>query len=294
MWVLFGISAGAILGLYDFWTKKAMTGNAVLPVVFWSSLFGALAWIPAFFPVSARLGVFVDISRTSLAEQALILVKSLAMTLSWLFAYYSVRDLPMSFSGAVRASGPIWTFVGGALLFGEMLTPVQILAVLVSVVAYYVLSVVGRKEGIDALRSGPMLMMLIATILSAMTTVYDKFIVQKLNTPIYAVQAYSALDRCALAFVVLAVASYRSNLPRLRWSSAVPLVGLAWVAAELIYFFAIADPDANVTYLSIFRRTSLVVGFMLSVTLIGEHSVRAKSIVITLIVLSTAVLILDR
>jgi drug/metabolite transporter (DMT)-like permease len=293
MWVLFGISAGAVLGLYDFWTKRAMAGNSVLPVVFWSSLFGALAWTPAFFPGSAQFGVFVDVFKTSFTEQGLILIKSLAMTLSWLFAYYSVRDLPMSFSGAVRASGPIWTFLGGAILFGEMLTPMQIAAVLVLIFAYYILSVVGKDEGIDAIRSGPMLMMLVATILSAMTTVYDKFIVQKLNAPIYAVQAYSAFDRCALALVILAIASYRSKLPKLQWSISVPLVGLAWVVAELIYFFAIADPSANVTYLSIFRRTSLVVGFLLSVTLIGERSVRAKSIVIILIVLSTAVLILE-
>ncbi|MBD9597770.1 DMT family transporter [Ensifer sp. ENS05] len=294
MWMLLGISAGGILGLYDYWTKRATTGNSVLQVVFWSSFFGALAWLPAFTPAGRALGFYVDVSQSSWAEQGLILVKSAAMTASWFFAYYSVRELPMSFSGAVRASGPLWTFAGGMIVFGELLSALQLTAILVSVLAYYVLAVAGKKEGIKVIASGPMLMMLIATILSAMTTVYDKYIVQELDTPLFAIQAHSAIQRCALAALVLWLIRPRGSVSDFQWSLSVPLVGLSWVLAELVYFFAIADPGANVTYLSIFRRTSLVVGFALSVFLIGEKNVKAKTISIGLIVLSTAVLIIDR
>jgi len=295
MWMVFGLSAGALLGLYDFWTKKAMNGNSVMPIVFWSSLFGALAWVPAFLPASENLGFHVDWAQTNLHQQAAILVKGLTMTFSWVFAYYSVRELPMSFSGAVRASGPLWTLAGGAVVFGEYLSPLQLFAVLVSILAYYALSQIGKKEGIRMLKSWPVLMMLAATILSAMTTVYDKFIVQNLGLPIYSIQAYSALHRCALAMLFFLVLSWKQRrIIPLRWSVYVPLVGLSWVGAELIYFFAIADPVANVTYLSIFRRASLVVGFLLSVFFIGEKNVLPKSVIVGLIIVSTLVLIIER
>ncbi|MCJ8507439.1 DMT family transporter [Rhizobium lemnae] len=295
MWMVCGLSAGALLGLYDFWTKKAMNGNSAISVVFWSSLFGAIAWLPAFLPISEGLGFHVDWTQTNVQEQCLILVKGLAMTFSWVFAYYSVRELPMSFSGAVRASGPLWTFAAGAIVFGEYLSPLQLSAVLASILAYYALSQIGKKEGVGMLKSSPVLMMLAATILSAITTVYDKFIVQNLGLPIYSIQAYSALHRCALALFLFLVLSWKQQrgLP-LRWSAYVPLVGLSWVVAEMIYFFAIADPLANVTYLSIFRRVSLVVGFFLSVLLIGERNVLPKSAVIAIIVFSTAILIQQR
>ena len=58
----------------------------------------------------------MDFNGTNLSAQLLILIKGLAMTASWLFAYSSVRQLPMSFSGAVKASGPIWTLMGGMLV----------------------------------------------------------------------------------------------------------------------------------------------------------------------------------
>ena len=292
MWMVYGLLAGVLLGLYDFWTKKAMDGNNVIPIVFWSSIFGALAWLPAFLPVSRNLGFYVDWTQSNFQEQSLILVKGIAMTFSWVLAYYSVRELPMSFSGAVRASGPLWTLAGGTFLFGEYLSPFQFSAVLVSILAYYALSLVGKKESIRMLKSWPVFMMLAATILSAMTTVYDKFIVQNLGLSIYSIQAYSAFHRCMLATLLFLFLSWKQQriLP-LRWSVYVPLVGCSWVGAELIYFFAIADPVADVTYLSIFRRVSLVVGFFLSVFLIGERNVPSKSAIIGLIIVSTAILI---
>ncbi len=294
MWMLFGISAGVLLGFYDYWTKKAMIGNGVVPVVFWSSICGALLWLPAFFPVTAGFGFHVDVWRTGFYQQGVILIKGVAMTLSWLLAYYSVRELPMSFSGAVRASGPLWTLIGGMVVFGEYLSPLQMATVLVSILAYYFLSTVGRSEGIHMLRSLPVFLMLAATILSAVTTVYDKYMVQTLEMPIYAVQAWSALHRCILALLMLAYIAWRGGRCRLNWSLSVPLVGVSWVGAELLYFFAVMDPLANVTYLSIFRRTSLVVGFLLSVFLIGEKNVLRKAIIIGTIVLSTVVLIVGK
>ncbi|MTH95629.1 DMT family transporter [Roseibium sp. RKSG952] len=293
-WILFGLLAGITLGFYDYWTKKAMTGNGVFPVVFWSSMFGAFAWLPFFTPFTSSSSFHVDIGITSWHSQALILVKGLMMTASWLFAYFSVRELPLSFSGAVRASGPIWTFIGGAIVFGDYLTPIQLTAVLASVFAYYLLSQIGKSEGISALKSLPMAMMLVATVLSAMTTVYDKYIVQTVGLASAEIQAWSAIHRFLIAGLLLALFCFKTRTyQRLVWSIWIPLTGLSWVVAEWIYFLAIADPAANVTYLSIFRRTSLVVGFLLSVTLIGERNVMRKSIVIALIVASTATLVLQ-
>lgn len=292
MWIYYGVLAGVILGFYDFWTKKAMSGNGLFQVVFYSSFFGALLWLPVFFPQVQALSPQLKIGPARIAEQWPILVKSLMMTLSWVFAYLSVRELPMSFSGSVRASGPIWTLAGGSIVFGEFLSPLQFTAVLVSVLCYYWLSQTGKKEGINTLRSLPVAMMLLATILSSLTTVFDKYIVHNLDISAYTIQAYSALYRFIFAagFLSAFILLGRGSL-RCLWSLYIPLVGISWVIAELIYFFAINEPDANVTYLSVFRRMSLVVGFFLSAFFIGEKNFRRKFIIISLIVASTFLLI---
>ncbi len=294
MWVYWGLGAGVILGLYDYWTKKGMEGNGVMAVVFWSSLFGALAWIAAFLPITTGTGLHVRIQDSGFKDQLLILFKGLMMTGSWIFAYYSVRELPMSFSGAMRASGPVWTLVGGGLVFGEFLTPIQLAAVLTSVLAYFMLSQIGKREGVTVTRSLPILMMLLATILSAMVTVYDKWLVQVIGISTNDVQAWSAIHRCILAGLIMLWFCRGGRGPKVpSWSIWIPLIGISWVGAEWVYFLAIRDPDANVTYLSIFRRASLIVGFLLSVFLIGEKNVGRKFVVILILLTSTITLVLQ-
>lgn len=48
-WIMLGLGAGIILGIYDFLTKIALRKNGVLEVVFLSSLIGALVWLPFIF-----------------------------------------------------------------------------------------------------------------------------------------------------------------------------------------------------------------------------------------------------
>jgi bacterial/archaeal transporter family protein len=74
MWIYYGLGAGVMLGFYDVWTKRAMAGNSVIPVVMWSSLFGALFWLPSLVP--GFLIARVDLGRLSLFEQAVLIPKA--------------------------------------------------------------------------------------------------------------------------------------------------------------------------------------------------------------------------
>ncbi|NVJ27446.1 DMT family transporter [Myxococcus sp. AM011] len=292
MWIAYGLGAGVMLGLYDVWTKKAMTGNSVIPVVMWSSLFGALCWVPVLIP--GALPIRVEPFGLTWQEQAWLLPKGVAMTASWILAYYAVRELPISIAGAVRASGPLWTLAGGFLMFRELLTPVQFLGLMLTVCSYYVLSIVGRKEGLVLSKNSSVWWMLSATALSAATTVYDKFLVSRLGLPVLELQASSAFQRCILsALVFVPYMLRRGGLGLgLTWSWGIPLVGCSWVAAELIYFVAITEPQAMVTHLSVLRRTSLIVGFVLSALFFREANVLLKSGMIAVLILGMAILIL--
>jgi len=289
-WMALGIIAGIVLGFYDYWTKKAMVNNNAVDVTFLSAFVGALLWIPAF--LNLQLFSPLEFANTSAQEQLLIFVKSIAMSFSWLFAYYAVRELPMSFSGAVRASGPIWTFLGGIFFFGELLSISQLIAVGVSILVYYLFSIVGKNEGIVVLKSRPMAMMLVATLLSAMTTVYDKHLLKIFSGNLTQIQAYSALQRAIICFAIFFYLRRGSISGILKTINPyVVLVGASWIAAEWIYFFALSDPNSNLTYFSVFRRFSLVVGFILSIFLIGETQVFRKSILIGFLLASSIYLI---
>jgi transporter family protein len=293
-WILQAMLAGLIIGLYDFWTKKAMVNHSVANVVLGSSLAGALCWMPAFHPAIRGYPIHVDVARLSWTAHTMLLAKAAAMTASWFFAYAAVRALPMSISGGIRASGPVWTLAAGALAFGERLTPAQLLCVLTSVLAYYLLAAVGRQEGIQFLRSRAIAFMLVATLISSLTTVFDKYAIQGLRMPMSDTQAWTALYRLICAGACWLALRRHRDIPRPRMSLYVVLVGVSWVAGEYAYFMALTDPDASVTYLSVFRRLSLVVGFVLSALLLNEKQLARKSVVVLMLLASTVGLVILR
>lgn len=46
MWILLAICSSICLGIYDIFRKKSLNNNAVLPVLFFSNLTGALIFLP--------------------------------------------------------------------------------------------------------------------------------------------------------------------------------------------------------------------------------------------------------
>jgi bacterial/archaeal transporter family protein len=46
MWVLLGVVSAILLGFYDIFKKISLDKNAVLPVLFFSTLAGAVIFVP--------------------------------------------------------------------------------------------------------------------------------------------------------------------------------------------------------------------------------------------------------
>jgi bacterial/archaeal transporter family protein len=294
MWIAYGLSAGFVLGLYDIWTKKGMTGNSVLAVVFWSSIFGLLCWIPLL--ITYPFVKFYSFNIVSIYEFFIVLPKSIAMTASWILAYFAIKKLPISMTGAIRTSGPVWTLIGGIAIFGESLNAHQYFGLSITILAYYVFTVVGKKENAFVARAPHMLGILSATLLSSLVTVYDKYLIFDLGMQSFDIQACSALQRTLIALGCLMLISPfdHKNIWLTQWSWSIPLMGAAWIAAEMIYFFAYSDPAASVALLSVFRRMSLIVGFVFSSIYLYEANLGLKALMIASLILGTAIMIIGR
>ncbi|MEI6398311.1 MAG: DMT family transporter [Pseudomonadota bacterium] len=283
-WIFFGLAAGLILGFHDFWMKASLISNPTTSVVFWSTLFGALCWAPFILVPWLNLAS-VSVTPTSLEEQLFVLPKSAAMVLSWFLAYESVKRLPISLSGAVRASGPLWTLAAGMIVLGEFISALQFLGIVLVIVSYYLFVIIGKKENIFEKEPLGLAMMLAATLLAGGVTVYDKFLIQVRHQNAFNIQAWSAVHRFILAGMLVIVFQRGTHGLRINnWRFSIVLLGCSWVVAELFYFVAVLAPEAKVTILAVLRRAALVVSFMMSALLLGERFVFSKTIMLSLLV----------
>lgn len=296
-WIALGLLAGLVLGTYDFLTKLALKEKTVLEAVFWCSVLGAAIWVPFFYFPSRHteslreLGLYP--SPLTKTEQFVLLPKSVMMVVTWILSYYSVKALPLSISAGVRASGPLWTALGAVILLSEQLTWWQWLGLAISMGSYYLFSLIGKKEGISFNKNGWVLCMLAATLLSSANTLYDKHILATLHMDLAAVQAYSAVQRGAIAVLLLPWVFRElelSSLLKRNW--AVPAIAFTYILAEFIYLASVQSEGALISVISVLRRTNLIMVFALSAIFFKENFIKQKTVNIVGVLVGIALAIL--
>ncbi|MPM62010.1 hypothetical protein SDC9_108875 [bioreactor metagenome] len=262
------------LGFYDLCKKHAVRDNPIMPVLFLATLSGSLFFVLGT-AVSGGIGGMLDCTPLDLL---LILAKSLLVAASWSCVYYAMRELPISIVAPVRATAPLWTFIGSLFLFHEIPTAWQGVAMLVIFTGYYLFSVIGKQEGISFLRHRGAHMVLLGTLLGSLSALYDKYLLGTLGMPRVLMQFHFSVDLVVilgLAWLIRVFVRKSSRTFTWRWS--IPVTGILLIVADWLYFYALSLPDTQISILSLLRRCSCVVTFVIGSFYFRDKNIKVKA-----------------
>ncbi|MBR2838683.1 MAG: DMT family transporter [Kiritimatiellae bacterium] len=289
MWTAWILSSAVFLALYDVAKKASVRGNAVLPVLLVSASAGTAAYVAAL----ASSGGMGDALAASPRELALVLAKSLIVGLSWTFTYCALRTLPVTIATPIRASAPALVFVAAFFIYGERPTIVQGAGMLLVFAGYWAFGWAGRHEGIDFLRSRAVWFAVGGMFMSALSSLWDKFILQRCAIPVETVQLWFQAGLVAMYAAMLA----GQRLMRIRhdafeWRWTIPLTGVLLVAADWLYFHGLAVPGVSIAAGSLLRRFSVVITFALGAVFFHERNLRRKGVALAAVLAGVAMLCL--
>lgn len=290
MWLALAFVSAFFLGCYDICKKKSVDGNAVIPVLFLNTLFCSLLLLPlvVISKISPDIlyGTVGYVPSVSIETHGYIFVKSVIVLTSWIFGYFAIKHLPLTITGPINATRPVMTLVGALLIFGERLNLYQWIGVIITIISFFLLSLSGKKEGISFHRNKWILFMILAAIAGAASGLYDKFLMQKFSST--AVQFWFNSYQCLLMLIVMVVLWYpkRKNNTPFRWKWSIILVSVFLTIADFVYFYALTDPDAMISIVSMVRRSSVLVSFAGGVLLFHEKNLKGKAIDLVLIIIA--------
>ena len=282
MWLTLAITSAALLGFYDAAKKKALTGNAVLPVLLLNTLFSTLFFVPAILSTEFGLGWFDHTVLASTPGTAtahgLVILKSVIVLTSWIFGYFGMKHLPITIVGPINATRPVMVLVGAFLLFGERLNAYQWIGVVLALVSLFLLSRSSRREGVDFTHNLWILFVALSALTGAVSGLYDKYIMTRLD-PVF-VQSWYNLYQFLMMAVVVAVLwlPRRGRTTPFRWSWAIPLISIFLTLADFAYLYALQDPNAMISIVSMIRRGSVVVSFLCGAVVFHERNLRSKAV----------------
>lgn len=295
MWLVLAFLSATLLGFYDAFKKKALQGNAVIPVLFLNTLFSSLIFLP--FIVCSYQTSWLDHSIFHVVTggwetHRYILLKSLIVLSSWVFGYFGMKHLPLTIVGPINATRPVMVLVGALLFFGEHLNLYQWIGVLLAVLSFLLLSRSGKKEGIDFKHDKWIYFIVLAAVLGAISGLYDKYLMASpedggVGLDRMIVQSWYNIYQCLMMGVMLLLLWYPTrhrNTP-FHWHWSIVFISIFLSAADFVYFYSLSLPSAMISIVSMIRRGSVIVSFLFGAAVFHEKNLKSKFVDLALVLL---------
>lgn len=295
MWLLLAFTSAALLGFYDAFKKEALSGNAVIPVLFLNTLICSLIFLPLIllsYNTSVLDGSVFHVSSGGWEVHEYIVLKSIIVLSSWVFGYFGMKHLPLTIVGPINATRPVMVLIGAFVVFGERLNVYQWIGVLLAVASFFMLSRSGRKEGIDFKHDRWIYFVVLAALLGAVSGLYDKYLMASpaaggVGLDRMIVQSWYNIYQCVMMGVMMMLLWWprRKQTTPFRWHYSIVFISIFLSAADFVYFYALSVPGAMISVVSMIRRGSVIVSFLFGAAVLHEKNLKSKVVDLALVLL---------
>ena len=297
MWVVLSLVSAFLLGFYDIFKKQTVVGNAIIPVLFYSTMISAALFVP--FILLSRFKPFIFdsdfmqklfIEPITARQHLLILGKTSIILCSWMFSYSAMKHLPITVVGPVNQLRPAITVILMFIVFRESLTWLQGTGVVLAIISFYFMNRSGKLEGIQFKSNKWVYMLLGSAVLVAFSGVYDKFLLSKENISPSTIQAwYTIYDFLMMTVLFFLIWFPKREKQSFEWRWGIVAMAVFVTVADVIYLTGLKQEAAVVVLIPlILYGVRLVVSFVYGIFGFKEQNIRSK-IVPLLMVLAALV-----
>ena len=279
MWLWLTIGSALMLGIYDVFKKQALKNNGVLWVLFAATALSTLFLSPF-------------LSSGPAEDHLRLVLKAVLVTTSWISGLIGLKLLPITTVSTLKASRPFFVVLFSILIFGEKLNGWQWAGVALALLALTLLSGASKKEGIDFSKSKGVAAMAVSILAGVASALYDKKVVASMD-PLF-LQSWCNFYITILLAICIVVKSLhdKENRERFKWDWMLVLIAVFITGADMLYFFALKQEGALLSVISIMRRCSVVVTFVLGAIVFKEKNLKAKSLDLAILLAGIVCLVL--
>ncbi len=296
MWFILALISAVCLGFYDVFKKISLQDNAVLPVLLLNTLIGSLLFLPLI--ISSYAGLLLPDSHwfvpsATVETHLWVVLKAIIVLSSWICGYFAMKHLPITLVGPINATRPVMTLLGAMLVFQEQFNLWQWAGVALAIFSFFLMSRSGRKEGVNFFHNRWILLLVLAAVLGACSGLYDKFLLRSPSlggiglNPIF-VQSWFNIYQFGLMTLIFAFLWWpiRKSTTVFQWRWSILGISIFLALADLVYLYALTEPDVLIAIVSMTRRSSVLVSFLFGAFLWRENNIRAKAFDLLLVFIS--------
>ena len=282
MWIILSFVSALCLGCYDISKKIALRDNRVIDVltlsVCISTALLAIPWVLSRTCPEMMTATPFYVPQLDLAAHGLVVLKSLIVLSSWVFAYISLKHLPLSVVSPMQATRPMWTLVGALVLFDERLNGWQWVGVSLAIGTVFIFSFANKsrlKEAKSEVDMKYYICLALAILIGACSGLYDKYLMRSYNHN--AVQVYYTLYQAIMMVLVWLFVNRKnithqtSCITHIKNIGVIAMISVFLIISDNVYMLALRDPDSLIAVVSTIRRGGAVIGFAYGLLFLKEE-----------------------
>ena len=287
MWVILSLISAFLLGFYDIFKKQTVVNNAIVPVLFYSTMISSALFLPLVLLSQYKPYIFsgdfiskLFIEPMTFRQHLLIMGKTALILCSWMFSYSAMKHLPITVVGPVNQLRPAITVILMFIVFRESLTWLQGTGVVLAIISFYFMNRSGKIEGINFRSDKWVYMLLGSAVLVALSGVYDKFLLSKESISPSTIQAwYTIYDFLMMAVIFFLIWFPRRKEQAFEWRWGIVAMAVFVTVADVIYLTGLKQEAAVVVIIPlILYGVRLLVSFVYGIFGFKERNIRSKII----------------
>ena len=265
MWLWMTLGSALLLGIYDIFKKQALRNNGVLWVLLAATAFSTLFLCPFLTAGPAE-------------DHLKLIFKAVLVTTSWVSGLIGLKLLPITTVSTLKASRPFFVVLFSIVLFDERLNLWQWGGVALALLALTLLSGASKSEGIAFSKSKGIAAMAVSILAGVASALYDKHVITGME-PLFLQSWCNLYITVLLALCILVKALLdKENRERFHWDWMLLVIAVFITGADMLYFFALKQEGALLSVISLIRRCSVVVTFVLGAIVFKEKKIKEKAI----------------
>ena len=279
MWLWMTLGSALMLGIYDVFKKQALKNNGVLWVLLAATALSTLFLSPF-------------LSSGPVEDHLRLVLKAVLVTTSWVSGLIGLKLLPITTVSTLKASRPFFVVLFSIVIFGEQLNGWQWAGVALALLALTLLSGASKKEGIDFSKSKGVAAMAVSILAGVASALYDKKVVASMD-PLF-LQSWCNFYITILLAICIVVKSLhdKENREKFKWDWMLVVIAVFITGADMLYFFALKQDGALLSVISLMRRCSVVVTFVVGAIVFKEKNLKAKSLDLAILLAGIVCLVL--
>lgn len=281
LWIIFILLYGILKGSREPIKKGVLKDVGVLTALFVYTFVGFLMSAPT------AEGVF---SVTPFAF-LLVVIKSLVIFVAWILAFVAIKKVPVSVYGICDMSRVIFSTLLGVFFLGESLTVKGIISLILVVAGLYFANTKKSAEN-ENYKMKYIWLILAECFLNAISGTMDKYIMSTGEITSSALQFWFMLLLSVFYLAYILIKREKLELKKAFTNPWLYVLSFSLILGDRMLFIANADPESQVTVMTLIKQSSAVVTIILGKLIYKEKNIIRKLICAGVILLGIALAII--